>query len=471
MAKEDVRKTAFRCPGFVGLFEWVLMTFGMKNVGATYQRAMNLIFHNLLGVLMEVYMDDVVVKSVGFEEHTPHLKLLLEKMKKYMMQMTPLKCAFGVTSGKFLGFVVHECGIQIDPKKIESIGKIGEPVCKKDVQKMLRKINYLQRFISNLARRVESLLPLVRLKHEEEFAWGAKQREAFKKIKEYLVSPPVLRSPKAGNPFKMYIAAHERVIGAVFLQEEDGKEFPIAFMSRHILDAETRYVFMEKLCLSLYYACSKFQHYIVSSSCIVACQYDVIKHMLLKPILSGRIGKWAYVLVEYDLAYEPLRSMKGQVVADFVVDHAVEVDNPVSYVHLSPWGLYFDGSICSRRQGAGCVIVSPSGVIIDLSVRLEFACTNKQIEYESLLHGLEYLRDFGERDVDVFGDYNLIVQQIRGDSQCLDGVLNSYQDRCLDNIKFFDTFSIKQIPREENSRANRLAQQASSYVVTQEFFF
>jgi hypothetical protein len=69
---------------------------------------------------------------------------------------------------------------------------------------------------------------------------------------------------------------------------------------------------MEKLCLSLYYACSKFRHYILSSSCNVACQYDVIKHMLLKPILSGRMGKWAYALVEYDLAYEPLRSMKGK---------------------------------------------------------------------------------------------------------------------------------------------------------------
>jgi hypothetical protein len=75
-------------------------------------------------------------------------------------------------------------------------------------------------------------------------------------------------------------------------------------MSRRLLDAETRYVFMEKLCLSLYYACSKFRH-ILSSSCIVACQYDIIKHMLLKPILSGKIGKWAYALVEYDLAYEP----------------------------------------------------------------------------------------------------------------------------------------------------------------------
>jgi hypothetical protein len=118
MVKEDVSKTAFRCPGFVGLFEWVVINLGLKNAGATYQRSMNLIFHDLLGVLIEVYIDDVVVKSVGFEEHMTDLKLSLERMKKYGLQMDPLKCTFGVTSGKFLGFVVHERGIQIDPKKI-----------------------------------------------------------------------------------------------------------------------------------------------------------------------------------------------------------------------------------------------------------------------------------------------------------------------------------------------------------------
>jgi hypothetical protein len=111
----------------------------------------------------------------------------------------------------------------------------------------------------------------------------------------------MLQAPKARNLLKMYIAVQEWVIGAILLQE-DGKEFPIAYISRRLLDAETRYVFVEILCLSLYYACSKFRHYILSSSCVVACQYDVIKHMLLKPILSERIGKWAYALVEYDLA-------------------------------------------------------------------------------------------------------------------------------------------------------------------------
>jgi hypothetical protein len=150
MAKEDVSKTVLRCLGFVGLFEWVIMTFVLKNASATYQRALNLIFHDLLGVLMEVYIDDVVVKSVGFEDHMTDLNLSLERMKKYGLQMNPLKCAFGVTSGMFLGFIIHEHDIQIDPKKIESIWKVGEPVCKKDVQKLLGKINYLHHFISNL---------------------------------------------------------------------------------------------------------------------------------------------------------------------------------------------------------------------------------------------------------------------------------------------------------------------------------
>ena len=81
MAEEDMSKTAFRCPGFIGLFEWVVMTFGLKNAGATYQRAMNLIFHDLLGVILEVYIDDIVIKSAGLNHHLANLRLALERMR------------------------------------------------------------------------------------------------------------------------------------------------------------------------------------------------------------------------------------------------------------------------------------------------------------------------------------------------------------------------------------------------------
>jgi hypothetical protein len=116
MADEDISKTAFICPGFVSLLEWVVMTFGLKNVGATYQRAMNLIFHDLLGIIVEVYIDDIVVKSAGDDYHLADLRLAFEKMRRYKLQMNPLKCAFGVSAEKFLGFIVHEKGIEIDPK-------------------------------------------------------------------------------------------------------------------------------------------------------------------------------------------------------------------------------------------------------------------------------------------------------------------------------------------------------------------
>jgi hypothetical protein len=98
-----------------------------------YQHAMNLIFHDLLGVIMEIYIDDIVIKSASFSEHMADLQATLERMRKYGLKMNPLKYAFGVSAGRFLGFVVHEGGVQIDPKKIESIRKFGKPTCKKDV--------------------------------------------------------------------------------------------------------------------------------------------------------------------------------------------------------------------------------------------------------------------------------------------------------------------------------------------------
>jgi hypothetical protein len=115
----------------------------------------------LIGVLLEVYIDDLVIKSGGFEEHLAGLRLALERMKRYHLKMNPLKCVFGVLDGRFLGFIVHEKGIELDPKKVESIGRVQEPACKRGVQKLLGKINYLRWFIANLAGKIDLFLPLM----------------------------------------------------------------------------------------------------------------------------------------------------------------------------------------------------------------------------------------------------------------------------------------------------------------------
>jgi hypothetical protein len=122
---------------------------------------------------------------------------------------------------------------------------------------------------------------------------------------------PILKAPRAGVPFRLYIAAKDKVIGVVLTQYTEGKEHVVTYLSQRLVEAETRYTFVEKLCVCLFYACTKLKCYLLSSPCTVSCQIDVIKYLLQNPIMSGRIGKWAYALIEYDLTYESLKSMKN----------------------------------------------------------------------------------------------------------------------------------------------------------------
>ena len=103
---------------------------------------MNLIFHDLLGVILEVYIVDIVIKSAGLGNHLADLRLALERMRRYGLKMNPLKCAFRVSAGKFLGFIIHEKGIEIDPKRVETMKRVEAPTCKKDLQKFLGRVNY-----------------------------------------------------------------------------------------------------------------------------------------------------------------------------------------------------------------------------------------------------------------------------------------------------------------------------------------
>jgi hypothetical protein len=151
------------------------------------------------------------------------------------------------------------------------------------------------------------------------------------------------------------------------MQIMEGKEHIITYLSWCVIDAETRYSFIEMLCLSLFYARSKLRHYLLSSTCVVACQADVIRHMLQQLILSERIRKWAYALIEYDLAYKPLKSIKNQVVSDFIIGHSIDQnsDESCNLVSIHPWKLFFDGSTCREGQGIGVVLVSPRGAIFE----------------------------------------------------------------------------------------------------------
>jgi hypothetical protein len=125
------------------------------------------------------------------------------------------------------------------------------------------------------------------------------------------MSPPVLIPPQKHKLFKLYLSANEHAIGSALIQEFEGKEHVVYYVSRRLLDAETRYSPVERLCLCLYFSCTKLRHYWLSAECIVVSKDDVIKYMLSLPILNGRIGKWILVLSEFDLRYESAKAVKG----------------------------------------------------------------------------------------------------------------------------------------------------------------
>jgi ribonuclease HI len=194
--------------------------------------------------------------------------------------------------------------------------------------------------------------------------------------------------------------------------------------------------------------------------------------MLQKPILSGTVCKWAYALIEYDLHCEPIGSLRGQIVADFIVPHRIDKQLylDVGYVTFTPWKLHFDGSTCRSGCAVGITIMSHSGAIFEALIRLDHKCTNNQIEYEALLFGLQILHDMGVKHVEAYGNLLLVVQQVSKVCQCLNGSLNAYLDKCLDIISCVDEFVIYHLPREENPKANALAQQASGYSVQKRNF-
>ena len=118
------------------------------------------------------------------------------------------------------------------------------------------------------------------------------------------------------------------------------------------------YSSVEILCLCLYFSCTKFRHYLLFNECTIVCKADVVKYMSSAPVLKGRVGKWIYTLMEFDHKYESPKAVKGQAIADFIVEHR---DDSIGSVDIVPWTLFFDGLVCTHGCGIDLVIISPRG--------------------------------------------------------------------------------------------------------------
>lgn len=184
--------------------------------------------------------------------------------------------------------------------------------------------------------------------------------------------------------------------------------------------------------------------------------------MLSKPILHSRIGKWALALIEFSLTFKPLKAMKGQIMADFIVDH-VMVESSLNVVDTTPWRLYFDRSSHKDKTGVGVLILSPQLGSTKFKYNINEKCSNNEAEYEALIVSLQLLKELGANRIKVRGGSELIIKQVTREEKCIKGSLLKYFVTATRLLEHFEVADIRHVPRSENQEANELAQVVSGY--------
>jgi hypothetical protein len=215
--------------------------------------------------------------------------------------------------------------------------------------------------------------------------------------------------------FYIYLSIEDTSIASVVVQVYDGKEKVVFYLSRRMLDTETRYHEIEKLCLYLFFTCTKLRHILLFAEIIIICKSDVIKLMLSAPVLKGRLEKWMFALSEFDIQYQPMKAVKGQALVDLITEI---INTNVTTLSVRAWAMYFDRSACEDRCGIGILLVSPQGVTYSFSIRLPAPCTNNVAEYEAVRRGMELLLEVGAEAVEGFGDSKLVISQVTEEYRC-----------------------------------------------------
>ncbi|PNX95908.1 hypothetical protein L195_g019106 [Trifolium pratense] len=436
---------------------------------------------------IEVYVDDMIAKSQKEEDHLVHLYKLFTRLRKFRLRLNPNKCTFGVRSGKLLGFIVSQRGIEVDPDKVKAIQEMLAPKSEKEVRGFLGRLNYIARFISHLTATCEPIFKLLR--KDQAIEWNEYCQKAFDKIKEYLQEPPILAPPVPGRPLLMYMTVLEGSMGCMLGQQDEAgrKEHAIYFLSKKFTDCESRYTALEKTYCALAWAARRLRQYMLTHTTLLISKMDPIKYIFQKPALTGKIARCQMLLFEYDIQYVTQKAIKGSVLSEYLAHQPLEEHQPVQSDFPDEdimvlekekvigdeegsepgarWKLVFDGASNAMGHGIGAVLISPRDGYKPFAARLGFDCTNNMAEYEACIMGLEAAVDLRIKILEVYGDSALVICQVKGEWETRHPKLIPYCARVMELAKHFDEITFHHIPREENQVADALATLSSMYKV------
>jgi len=326
------------------------MPFSLKNVGATYMRAMTTIFHDMIHKEIEVYIDDIIIKTKRVADYIENLRKFFDRLMRYNLNLNPAKCAFGVPVGKLLGFIVSHRGIELDPSNVKAIQELPLPRSKKDVMSFLGRLNYISRFKAQSTIICQPILKMLR--KDAETSQTEDCQIAFEKIKEYLSTLPGLVPPKPGSPFLLYLSVLDGAFGCVLGQHDETgrKKQAIYYLSKKFTPYEARYSLLQRTCYDLTWLAQKLRHYFCAYTTYLISRMDLLKYIFQKPMPTGKLAKWQILLNEFDIVYVTQKAVKGQALTDHLVENLVGgeyeplktyfPDEEVSFVLIPKFSLY-----------------------------------------------------------------------------------------------------------------------------------
>ncbi|WVZ97659.1 hypothetical protein U9M48_043174 [Paspalum notatum var. saurae] len=305
--KEDIPKTAFSTR--YGLYEYLVMSFGLTNAPAFFMYLMNSVFMNELDKFVVVFIDDILVYSKNEKEHEEHLRIVLSRLREHKLYAKFSKCAFWLKEVAFLGHILSAKGVAIDPSKVEDVLNWKQPQTMTKIRSFLGLAGYYRRFIKDFSRISKPMTALTQ--KNAKFAWSPKCEEAFGTLKKLLTSAPVLAQPNITKPFDVYCDASGSGLGCVLMQE--GRV--IAYASSQLWKHEVNYPTHDLELLAVVYALKKWRHYLLGNTCHIYTDHKSLKYIFTQPELNMRQRRWLELIKDYDLEvhYHP---GKANVVAD-----------------------------------------------------------------------------------------------------------------------------------------------------------
>ncbi len=258
----DEAKAAFRTNR--GLYEPTVMFFGLTNSPATFQWMMNDIFRDLIAEgKVTIYLDDILIFSKDLKEHRQIVKRVLQRLRENKLFLKAEKCEFEVLETEYLGIIISENSIRMDPIKIAGIAEWPMPTKKRELQSFLGFTNFYQKFIKNYSKIVKALTALTGL---APWKWGSTQDQAFAELKKRMAEDVILAIPNKTDTFIVEADASEGAVGTVLSQKQNGKWRPVAFMSKSLSATERNYKIYNKELLAIMLALDEWHHYLMGTA-------------------------------------------------------------------------------------------------------------------------------------------------------------------------------------------------------------